>query len=487
MFKIKNQLNDSFFDNINGKKLDKYQRKAIVCDSKEILVIAGAGSGKTLTIVGKIKYLIEKKNYKEDEILCLSFTNEAVNNLKNKLKYNINVLTFHKLAISILKENNFLYHISSDNLLEYVVYEFFEFARYNSLYNNLLVEYFKVKSFDEINNRELKILKMNIISFIKAIKCNNLSINKLYYLKKRCIDNSEKIFLIIAFKILYLYNEELLSQNEIDFDDMIIQATNLVKEKGAKRNIKYIIIDEYQDISLIRFNLINAIRHQNKAEIMCVGDDYQSIYAFSGSNLSLFTNFFKYFPKGKRIDIKYTYRNSYELVNIALKFIMKNRFQLRKTIYATHMLKYPIVLIYYNDDNYLDTYNNLLNYLYLENKKNILVLGRYNRNIKEVYQKHEALNIKYLTVHMAKGLEEDNVVLLRMDNSYLGFPSKIKNNRLISLINNNYEEIDYAEERRLFYVALTRSRKKIYILVSRNNPSIFIEEIKNKAVELLLK
>ena len=125
MFKIKNQIKDSFFDDINGVKLDKYQRKAIICDSKELLVIASAGSGKTLTIIGKIKYLIEKKNVKEDEILCLSFTNETVNNLKEKVKYNIDIFTFHKLSLNILKENNYKYYISDDNLLEYIVNEYF--------------------------------------------------------------------------------------------------------------------------------------------------------------------------------------------------------------------------------------------------------------------------------------------------------------------------------------------------------------------------
>ena len=170
-----------------------------------------------------------------------------------------------------------------------------------------------------------------------------------------------------------------------------------------------------------------------------------------------------------------------------MNFIKKNSFQLKKTIYATHFLKYPVVLVYYDEDNYLETYNRLLDYLYLEKENNLLVLGRYNKNIHEVWKENNTLNIKYLTIHMSKGLEEDNVILLRMDNSYLGFPSKIKNNRLISLINNTNENILYPEERRLFYVALTRCRRRIYILVSRNNPSIFIQEIKNRAVELLLK
>ena len=474
MFKIKNQIKDSFFDDINGVKLDKYQRKAIICDSKELLVIASAGSGKTLTIIGKIKYLIEKKNVKEDEILCLSFTNETVNNLKEKVKYNIDIFTFHKLSLNILKENNYKYYISDDNLLEYIVNEYF-LINDNETFNYLR-EYFNDKI--DFNSNKFKILKLNILSYIKKIKCNDIN-QKLIRKKIRNISSKDKIFLIFVFNIYKIYMEELNSTLKIDFDDMIIYARNLVKKYGIKKKYRYIIIDEYQDISLIRFKLIKEIINKLKANIMCVGDDYQSIYGFSGSNINLFTNFFKYFPSAKRIDIKNTYRNGYELINITNKFIMKNHFQLKKDIHANFLIKYPIVLVYYED--YKKTYNNLINYLYLEDKKNIMVLARYNKDLLEIKTENKGMNIRYLTVHKSKGLESDNVILLKMSDDYLGFPSKIKDDFLF--INNN-EKIDYAEERRLFYVALTRTKERIYILVPKSNPSIFIEEIKNKCAIL---
>ena len=219
---------------------------------------------------------------------------------------------------------------------------------------------------------------------------------------------------------------------------------------------------------------------------MCVGDDYQAIYGFSGSNLKIFLDFFNYFPDGNRIDIKNTYRNSYELVNTSVKFIKKNPFQLRKNIHANFLFKYPIVLVYYDDFN--KAYKSLFDYLYLENEKNILVLARYNKDLEEVKKmEHTGINTRYLTVHMAKGLEEDSVVLIKFSNDYLGFPSKIENNRLISFILDNDEDIPYAEERRLFYVALTRCKKRIYILVPKDNPSIFLKEIKSSCVELLFK
>ena len=486
MFKIKNHKNDSFFNDVYGKKLDKYQKKVILDNSNELLVVAGAGSGKTLTIVAKIKYLIEKENIKEDEILCLSFTNEAVNNLISRIHYNVDVLTFHKLALRILKENNFFYQISSDSLINYIVNEFFYIE--NDIVKRLVLEYYNSeKNYNDLlDSKEIFILKNNIMSLIKMIKCNNLSIDSLRILRSRCTNYQDKIFLYLALEIFNIYENELLSEMKIDFDDMIIYAHELVKRNGFKRNYKYIIIDEYQDISEIRFNLINEIIKYTNSKLMCVGDDYQAIYGFSGSKVSLFINFFNYFPNGNRIDIKYTYRNSYELIKTSIKFIKKNPYQLRKHIHATFLYKNPVVLVYY--DEFIKTYKDLFNYLYLEEEKNILVLSRYNKDLDEVKKiNHVDMNIRYLTVHMAKGLEEDIVVLIKFSNDYLGFPSKITDNHVIKMINYNNEDISYAEERRLFYVALTRCKRRIFILVPKANPSIFLQEIKSSCVELLFK
>lgn len=481
----KSLLKDSFFDDINGHSLDKYQRTVILNNTKEILVVAGAGSGKTLTIIGKVKYLIEKLGYQEKEILCLSFTNETVNNLNAKLGYQkVDVLTFHKLALSILKENRIRYSIANDNFLSFVVNEYFYS---NIVCRELVMEYFNnFIDYDElICHIKLEFLKSNIVSFIKKIKCYDMSISYLRKISKKCLNDKEKIFLIWVFDILRIYQEELLSENKIDFDDMIIYAKDIVKKMGIKKKYRYIIIDEYQDISLIRFHLIQEILKKTKASLMCVGDDYQSIYGFSGSSVDLFINFSKYFPNGIRLDIKNTYRNSYQLINTSIKFIMKNSYQLRKNIHATFLKKHPIILVYY--DNLEKTYQDLVNYLYLENKREIMVLARYHRDLKRVEKEVPGMNMSYLTVHMAKGLESDNVILLKVSDEYLGFPSKIRNDPVFSLIDNNNEDILYAEERRLFYVALTRCRDSIYLLVPRKNPSVFIEEIKNQCVSLLLK
>ncbi len=478
---MKNQI-DSFFLQEKNKIYDKYQRKVILNDSQNLLVVAAAGSGKTKTIIGKIEYLIDILKYQEKDILVLSFTNETVNNLKEKVSYNVDILTFHKLALRIIRNQNKHFGISNDNLLKYIVDEFFLSYLFIP-YQNLILSYFKASSINEIIiNGKLDLFKLHIISFIKKIKSNNYSLEKIKKVIKKIIDDSDKIFIILALKIYSIYEEELKSCRRIDFDDMIIYAKNIVRKNRFKRRYKYIIIDEYQDISKIRFDLIKEIINKTNAKLMCVGDDYQSIYGFSGSNLSLFIDFKKYFSNYQRIDIKNTYRNSYQLINIAKKFILRNPYQLRKSIYAKFLLRHPVVLVYYTD--LIKTYQNVLDYLYLEDKKDIMVLARYNKDLDKIKKED---SIKYLTVHKSKGLEADNVILLNMSDSYLGFPSKIKEIDCLRMFDNFHEDIPYAEERRLFYVALTRCREKIYILVPKKNPSMFIKEIKRYCVELIIE
>ena len=119
-------------------ELDKEQTKVVKDESRYLLVLAGAGSGKTLTIVGKIKYLIESKHIKEDEIICITFTNMAVDSLKEKIRKEINkeikCYTFHKLAMEIINNSSEKYAIASDELLTMIVENFFNIEIFNSNY-----------------------------------------------------------------------------------------------------------------------------------------------------------------------------------------------------------------------------------------------------------------------------------------------------------------------------------------------------------------
>ena len=443
--------------NINGIILDDYQMEAIKAKEKAVLLIAGAGSGKTLTIEGKIKYLIEYENIKEEEILCISFTNETVDNLYNKLKslgFNIEVKTFHKLGMKYL--DNLNYSICDDSLLPFIIDEYFKsYIKYNKTHENEFKRIFKTfKNMDTLlSSYEYIELKKTILTFIKLSKANNISLYTIYKKYKYSLFKT-KIILKYILEISKIYENELKSSNKIDMDDIIIKGTNNVK--NYKINYKYIIIDEFQDSSVIRLNLIKELIRLSNASLFAVGDDYQSIYGFSGSNLDIFINFKDYFKDSKYYYLKYTYRNSNELIYITVNFIMKNKHQLRKNISSIKNNPKPIKILF----NY-----NVKDTLKIINSNEILMLGRNNSDIEKIDYDNK------LTIHKSKGLECENVILVNSDN----IPSKIKNNNILNLINKTKIYIPYEEERRLFYVALTRTKNNIYILV--NKPSLFIKEL----------
>jgi len=439
------------------------------------LIVAGAGSGKSLTMVGKIRYLIERKNIRPEEILCITFTNDASLNLEKNINknynYNIKVYTFHKLSLQLLKDKK--YNISDTNLLYYITNEYFYMIESNKMLkskvkrilNKIDTPYVYI-----LKSKELTNLKRIIITFINLFKTNNFNLT--YFLKIK----KNKDLIRIILDIYFLYEEELKSTNSIDFNDMIIRATEYVKNNNIKK-YKYIIVDEYQDTSYIRYLLLKAIINKTNAKIICVGDDYQSIYRFNGCDLNMFLNFKKYFGYTKILKINNTYRNSQELINVAGSFIMKNKKQLYKKLKSNKNIKCPIKVKYSND------LKKLLDIVITKYKK-ILVLGRNNFDIekyfkidKDNYFEYKGIKIKYLTIHASKGLEEECVIIINLVDDYLGIPNKKTDDKILKYVNKNYDNYPYEEERRLFYVALTRTKNEVFLLSEKNKKSIFLKEI----------
>lgn len=420
------------------------------------LVVAGAGSGKTFTIVNKIKYLLDNNIYKENELLIISFTNESVNDLKRKINYNLNIMTFHKLAITLINNPNM--KISNEYYLKFIINEYFNsYGKYNKKQNKLIKRILQEMDIDD--------LKKLIFTFINLYKSNYNDINYLLklYQKSHFIN---KIYFKIILEIYHIYNQELESSNLYDFNDMIKIATNNINNNQIKTNYKYIIIDEFQDTSLNRFKLINAIIKQNNAKIFVVGDDYQSIYRFSGCNLDIFLNFNKLVNNLNIINLDYNYRNPKEIIDVANSFIMKNKNQIKKETICLKNINKPIKICFYK--NKRTAIEKILKYI----DTKYLILGRNNKD-KDLFNVQDK---PFLTIHKSKGLEEDNIILINLTNNNNSLPSKIKNHKLINkIIKTDY--YPYEEERRLFYVALTRTRNNIYLLVPKSNYSIFIKEL----------
>ena len=369
-------------------------------------------------------------------------------------------------------------------MLEYVIDEYFKSIIYN---NSDMIEKLKnilnkkVTYEELLKGKELINIKKTIQTFINLYKANDYPLDFFCKLDDKQYHN----LLCIIIDIFILYKKELSSQNLIDFDDMISLATKQVKQYGINRNYKYIIIDEFQDTSLVKLNLIKSIIEKTGAKLFCVGDDFQSIYKFTGCDLDIFLNFSKFIGPAKILKITNTYRNSQNLADIATTFILKNKYQIKKHIISKKYRYKPIKIINHQP-NILEK---LLDHLIKNNEKNILILGRNNKDIykyltpnlklkdNKIIYNNKDINIKYLTIHRSKGLEEECVILINLYDDILGIPCKIKNAEILSLINKQ-DKYPFEEERRLFYVALTRTKKDIY-LICPLKLSIFVKELEH--------
>ena len=736
--------NSDLFDDLDGKSLDSQQREAIVVDEDAVKIIAGAGSGKTFTIQGKVKYLTEKRDVDPSEILAISFSNASVDDLKERIAEPIDIKTFHKVGKDILTQYNqysrpdtsalkriikryltkkalknediskkliefFSFYINvppSDDDIKYegdlldwqegvdfstlkrrfknkqretlnneivrsyeelyianflFIYgikytyekiysypnknferEFNKFKEFLFSFNeeipdelknditkdllnltdifeeyeikdylpdfylddyNIYIEHFGLNrncenhliggksseeyvkemewkrkvhkkygttlietfsyyqsenrlltrlaeklqaqgvEFNEIDYREVyRILLENktikewedfivlLKTFIELFKGNNYDENKFkeFYdyvggLKDSFSKDRTIAFLKIVEEIYNDYEAYLLKIKKIDFNDMINKASDCIVKNGLDLPYKYIIVDEYQDTSFTRYNLLRNICDSIGAKIMVVGDDWQSIYSFSGCDVNIFTKFDNFFDVCETRYIEKTYRNSQQLIDASSNFVMKNPDQTRKELKSSKSLKYPIKLVKFDNDfdeilKFELIIKNIINQSAFKNKK-ILILGRNNKDIfnllknfnveneygkrkfeilgdedklrrnkfvKIVYRESPDVNIEYRTVHQSKGLECDNVILINLKNWKAGFPNKMVDDPVLNFVKRNGDSFSYAEERRLFYVALTRTKNNVYLLSPYFKSSVFVQELKTDAnVELL--
>ena len=228
-----------------------------------------------------------------------------------------------------------------------------------------------------------------------------------------------------------------------------------------------------KDTSKTKCDLLLTIQKQTKAKIIAVGDDWQSIYRFTGCSLENFINFDRVFHHSEMVYIENTYRNSKELLKLTSDFVTKNPFQIKKKLKSSVVNTKP-VKIYYYKESYKEVIGEVLKSI---KSKDVLILARNNKDVDDCKKFLNNFKIKVMTVHKSKGLESDNVIIINLEDSPMGFPNKIVGDPILKYVLPNEENFLYAEERRLFYVALTRTKNNVYLLVKKNNPSIFVKEI----------
>lgn len=347
--------------------------------------------------------------------------------------------------------------------------------------------------------------------FINLFKEFNYSLDDFEVLSDKINDINIKEQLSLIRDVYVYYENSLRCDNRIDFQDMINYAySNMEKLKESNiNNFKYVIIDEYQDISRQRHNFAKKISDLFGAKIVAVGDDWQTIFSFSGSDIELFTKFYESMGYAEIVKITNTYRNSQELIDLAGEFVTRNKGQIFKELKSNKHLKNPVELVGYDydveSDNLAEILSDLIVRIYNNNSNDkILLLMRFNDEMynlidsKLFYQKRSDSNriyckaqpnayIDIMSVHKSKGLGYDQVILLNALDIVKGFPSQMRDEPVISFLKmNSFDEISdsdvmYPEERRLFYVAMTRTKNKLYIMVPNDEDfkSEFIDEIEN--------
>lgn len=460
--------------------LDCEQREVVLSDNNMLMVIAGAGSGKTTTIAAKVKYLVEVKKIKPSEILIISLTNKAVSELKeiivNNLEIKAKILTFHKFAYEILKQNNDQIKILSNQ--QHLISSIIEKHGKTRRIIKCIKKDNRIKEKLESSKEYKEVLCQLIINNINLIKTLNIDIKEL---------EKHNIHYFTYLKEIYIEYNKILQENHIyDFDDLINKAINC----NIKSNYKYVIVDEYQDISQNRLSLLEKIIKKCNSKTILVGDDFQTIFSFAGSKPENFLALKKY-KDFKMLKIRKTYRNSQQIIDIAGSFVMKDKSLITKSLISDKKLEYPIKIC-----KYTNNFNNVFEGIICEiinqygTKKTILVLGRYKSDIRKInsnkfvinsekiiYKDYPNVKIDFLTIHASKGLGYDNVILINLENGLKGFPSTIKNDKFTEKILGYKNNIN--EERRLLYVAITRTKNKFYAITRNKNESYFVKELED--------
>ena len=706
---VKQELNkyNTFFDNIEGNKLDTQQKTAIVTDEDNNIVIAGAGSGKTTTIVGKVNYIIDRYKVIPQEILLISFTNKSASALASRInRQGVEAKTFHKFGKDIIVEaegrqpsifdeaqfkpllakcflelvksetylfkvtdyftnflkptlsqfeftnqGDYIQYIKDKNFRTYnlkeiptrgrmtykmevvksieeckianyllfngVKYEYefpYEYDTANEKYRQykpdftviqdqerFYIEHFAVARDGSIPNffakdgetqeqaknrywdkiewsRQLHqsnettlietysyemgedILFENLAkhlkeagiairpkspaevwqiineaakdevdgfmtlfgTFITLMKSNGYSINDVVNRNKKTKEGffrkRNSLFIEIIKPIFERYESHLNERNEIDFSDMINKASKHIASGKHKRKFSYIIIDEFQDISVGRYQLIKSIKANNPScKLFCVGDDWQSIYRFSGSDIALFKEFENYFGFTAKSKIETTYRFNNPLIDISSEFIQKNPNQAKKELRGTLSTRRTEFNIQYSvSENQDDTYalQSIFNQLLFTKEnikdKEIFILGRYGFDINRIRNENEVFSIdkkneivsyclkseegetrklkaQFMTVHKAKGLEADIIIILNCNSGKYGFPSEMSDDLVLNLLLSEADQFENGEERRLFYVAMTRAREVVFFVADNSFKSKFIAELERERGQSLNK
>lgn len=305
------------------------------------------------------------------------------------------------------------------------------------------------------------------------------------------------LFLSIYEQVAALWEERLVEGGVVDFEDMLNLSAEIIETRRYRCKFKMILADEFQDTSRARMRLIRAVVKDSGAQLTAVGDDWQSIYRFAGSDIAIMGHFQQAYPYASIRHLSETFRCPQDLCDLTSKFVAKNPMQIAKVVRTHNLRPGPSLRVVALPDvgsiegRVKQQLDNLYRKLDAQGERvSVLLLGRYRRDRPEEYGAWKIglkpwIDLHFLTVHRAKGLEADIVLVLNVVDGNLGFPSRVEDDPIIQLAMPEPEAFAFGEERRLFYVALTRARRSVVIYTTQTNPSPFIAELqKDFGVEI---
>ncbi|OEE31305.1 DNA helicase IV [Vibrio genomosp. F10 str. ZF-129] len=489
------------FSQLESSPLNVSQQKAVLLNDDHNLILAGAGSGKTSVLTARVAYLLQSHTAQPEELLLLAFGREAASEMSQRIADKIGlagdhvkVSTFHKLGLHIINEvENQRVEVSPIAVdtkqreawcIDWLKKHWMtptNFKRWQKHLSTWPIAY--LAGDDELgshveNPKLIAWLEKQLTQLSASGLTKNQIQEKLISHRDYTRLNSE---IGLVWPCYQAWQQMLKEQNQIDFNMMIRRATQYVVTNKFKSQWRYIMIDEYQDISPDRLALIEALCHQPRSVqerecvLFAVGDDWQSIYQFAGSDVDLTTGFEARFPHSTVHYLDTTYRFNSQIGAVANRFILQNPAQMDKTLSSHKEIKQKSV--YLASMNRIEKTLDQLN-RQAKSKKTVLLLGRnhYHRPelLEEWKKQYRSLELEFMTCHASKGKEADFVLILAVDEGQ--FPTKVKSLHLNGALTESRDSFAYAEERRLFYVAMTRAKEKVWIFHTGNG-SGFVQEL----------
>jgi len=473
------------------EKFNEQQKKAITSDSSEILCIAGAGSGKTTSLTKRIEFLVKYKKVQPEKILAITFTRKAKEELKERLTKlkveNVNIETFNSFCEKVLKKYNNLIYKKPTRMLNYgdkVIMLMSALNHLNLKSNELIDIYFSPQKKNNKTKEELfNIFMKDCFSVLNYLKIKNKPLESL-----RDIPEKNEKLPEILYKICSYLQNYMRIYGLRDYDDQILDTLAFFKNnKELIPHFRHILVDEYQDVNALQIELLDLLNPEN---IFCVGDPRQSIFGWRGSDISYILNFEKKYQNPEIIYLTKNYRSSNHIVNFINLSIKEMNLPDLEPVFTSN--KEIFLSNFPSEEKEAEFIAKKILSSNL-NREEIFVLARTNKQLETFSKLMKNFKIPHVlktdeinnpvfekkgevilaTIHSIKGLEADMVFIIGCNEQ--NFPCRTSDNPILEFTRlNDYDK--EGEEKRLFYVALSRARKILHLTYSGKNPTSFINK-----------